>query len=471
MNTNRKIRWLIIGILMCSFSAAAFAQLAVGVSVNFGPPAIPVYSQPICPGPGYLWTPGYWAWDDDAGYYWVPGTWVLAPVGMLWTPGYWGWEEGLYRWHGGYWGPHVGFYGGIDYGFGYTGVGFFGGEWRGGSFFYNRSVMNVNVTRVTNVYERRVDVRNTSRVSYNGGAGGINARPTAEEERYSREPHREALAGQRQQERAASRNRALFASQNHGRPAIAATARPGEFNGRNVVRARAAGAPYQAPKVSPKQARESRGNEQRNVGNNRASEQRNANRTTEQRQANRTTEQRNNARNATDRNAERTNREQANRDVAHNNSHQQASQARADQKRQQQQAKTEQKQQQQTARQEQARQQQQQRQTARQEQQRQQQERQKQNARQEQERQKQQQKTARQEQARQQQQQKQNARQEQARQQQQQHQAARQEQARQQPAQRAQRSQPQQSKPTQQAQRRTQPEQKSNSRENHGPGR
>jgi WXXGXW repeat (2 copies) len=441
MNTNRKIRWLIIGILMCSFSAAAFAQIGIGFSVRFGPPAIPVYSQPICPGSGFLWTPGYWAWDDDAGYYWVPGTWVLAPVGMLWTPGYWGWEDGFYRWRGGYWGPHVGFYGGIDYGFGYTGVGFFGGEWRGGSFFYNRSVMNVNVTRVTNVYERRVEVRNPSRVSYNGGDGGINARPTAEEERYSREPHREALAGQRQQERAASRNRALFASQNHGRPAIAATARPGEFSGRNVVRAGAAGAPYRAPKVSPQQARASRGNggnEQRNVRNNRAVEQRNANRSTEQR---------NTARNTADQNASRSsNREQANRDVTRNNSRQQASQARADQKRQQQ-ARSEQKQQGQTARPEQARQQQQQQQG--------------QNARQQQQR---------QQQARQ-QQQRQNARQEQTRQQQQQHQAARQEQARQQPAQRAQRSQPQQSRPTQQAQRRPQPEQKSNGRENRGPGR
>jgi len=257
---------------MFSLSAASFAQIAVGISVRFGPPAIPVYAQPVCPGPGYLWTPGYWAWNDDGGYYWVPGTWVLAPVGMLWTPGYWGWEGGFYRWHAGYWGPHVGFYGGINYGFGYTGVGFFGGEWRGGAFFYNRAVVNVNITRVTNVYERTVIVNN-NHVSYNGGAGGLNARPTAEEERYSREPHREALADQMQHERAASQNRQLFASENHGRPAIAATGRAGEFNGRNVVAAREAGEPYRAPKMSPRDARasssENRGVEQRNGENNR----------------------------------------------------------------------------------------------------------------------------------------------------------------------------------------------------------
>ena len=78
-----------------------------------------------------MWTPGYWAYGDD-GYYWVPGAWVPAPYeGALWTPPYWGWSSGLYVFHGGYWGPHVGYYGGVNYGFGYMGIGFVGGMWRG----------------------------------------------------------------------------------------------------------------------------------------------------------------------------------------------------------------------------------------------------------------------------------------------------------------------------------------------------
>jgi hypothetical protein len=69
-------------------STASFAQ--VGVSIRIAPPPLPVYEQPICPGDGYIWTPGYWDWSDD--YYWVPGTWVIAPEpGFLWTPAYWGW--------------------------------------------------------------------------------------------------------------------------------------------------------------------------------------------------------------------------------------------------------------------------------------------------------------------------------------------------------------------------------------------
>jgi hypothetical protein len=255
MNRNRLVRWILFSILMLSFSAASYGQ--VFISVRIGPPALPVYEQPFCPGPGYIWTPGYWAWSDDDGYYWVPGTWVVAPVGLLWTPGYWGWNDGFYVFHRGYWGPHIGFYGGINYGFGYGGVGFVGGEWRGGTFFYNRSVTNVNVTNVTNVYNKTVIVNNTTvnRVSYNGGEGGISARPTHEEERAEHERHTEPLAEQSRHEHAASQNRENFARENHGRPAIAATAKPGEFSGRGVVKARAAGAPYHAPAMSPKEAR------------------------------------------------------------------------------------------------------------------------------------------------------------------------------------------------------------------------
>jgi len=259
MKKNFAVLSLLCSILMLSLIAALAAPAAaeVVISVRFGPPAIPVYAQPLCPGPGYFWTPGYWAWSDDAGYYWVPGTWVVAPVGMLWTPGYWGWNEGLYYWHAGYWGPHVGFYGGINYGFGYTGVGFFGGEWRGRNFYYNRSVTNVNIVNVTNVYNKTVIVNNrtVNRVSYNGGPGGIVARPRPEEIRAERDPHRFALPVQTEHQNMASRDRQFFASENHGRPAVAATMKPAVFTGRDVVAAREAGAAYHAPAMSPREAR------------------------------------------------------------------------------------------------------------------------------------------------------------------------------------------------------------------------
>jgi hypothetical protein len=131
----RTIRFL-LALLILAIPATSFGQ--IGVSIAIGPPALPVYDQPVCPGDGYLWTPGYWAYDDSiSDYYWVPGTWVMAPEeGFLWTPGYWGWGNGGYFFNEGYWGLNVGFYGGINYGFGYFGDGYGGGRWDHGHFFY-----------------------------------------------------------------------------------------------------------------------------------------------------------------------------------------------------------------------------------------------------------------------------------------------------------------------------------------------
>src|SRR6266404_2095094 len=164
MRIARLICSLLIAVGSLAIPAQSRAQVAVGISVQFGPPALPVYEQPLCPGDGYIWTPGYWAWDpQDEDYYWIPGTWVEAPeVGFLWTPGYWGWERGAFFFHEGYWGPHVGWYGGIRYGFGYFGHGYEGGRWDHDRFYYNRSVTNVNITEVHNVYNTTIINRNAT---------------------------------------------------------------------------------------------------------------------------------------------------------------------------------------------------------------------------------------------------------------------------------------------------------------------
>lgn len=213
---------LLLALAACVLPVKSFAGILVSVAIP--PPALPVYPQPVCPGYGYMWTPGYWGYGT-AGYYWVPGVWVHPPaVGVLWTPGYWGYGGGLYAWHAGYWGPHVGFYGGINYGFGYGGIGFGGGYWRGGSFFYNRSVMNVNTTIIHNTYNRTV-INNTTvnnRTSFNGGAGGIRATPTAAELQASREQHFQATSSQMAHEQTASQSRAQLYAANHGQPAVMA---------------------------------------------------------------------------------------------------------------------------------------------------------------------------------------------------------------------------------------------------------
>lgn len=212
-----------LAIALASFAAAQASQAGIAVSITIAPPVLPVYVQPPCLVAGYLWTPGYWAWGV-AGYYWVPGVWVAPPrPGLLWTPGYWGLVGSVYGWHAGYWGPHVGFYGGVNYGFGYAGVGFVGGVWAGNVFRYNTAVLNVNTAVVRNVYVDRTVIPNTvvNRVSFNG-PGGIAARPTPLEQSYAREQHFQPTSAQFSHEQMASRDRAQLASVNHGRPATTA---------------------------------------------------------------------------------------------------------------------------------------------------------------------------------------------------------------------------------------------------------
>ena len=223
-------RILLAAILFAAMPMPAPAQVAVGITVDFGPPAIPVYVQPAAPAPNMIWTPGYWSWGPG-GYYWVPGVWVYAPApGYLWTPGYWGWRTGYYSWHPGYWATQVGFYGGINYGFGYFGAGYVGGGWYGNVFRYNTAVTNVNTTVIRNVYvDRTVIVNNNvnvTRVSYNGGPGGIVARPSADELAVQRGYHYQATAVQTQHQRVASGDRTGLATVNSGHPATPAVPAP-----------------------------------------------------------------------------------------------------------------------------------------------------------------------------------------------------------------------------------------------------
>jgi hypothetical protein len=162
-------------------SLPAMSSAGISLSIRIAPPALEVYTQPQCPTDGFLWTPGYWGYRGG-GYYWIPGAWVAPPqAGFLWTPGYWGYAGGLYSFNAGYWGPTVGFYGGVNYGFGYGGTGYNGGRWQGGHFAYNTAVSRVNTSVIHNTYSQNVGNGSNNRTSFNGGPGGIGARPSAAE--------------------------------------------------------------------------------------------------------------------------------------------------------------------------------------------------------------------------------------------------------------------------------------------------
>ncbi len=246
MRIVTRLCFLLLGFALLCIACTSDAQEII---VNFAPPALPVYDQPVPPEEGYLWTPGYWAFDNGFGdYYWVPGTWVQAPEqGLFWTPPYWGWAGNGYQYYPGYWAPQVGYYGGINYGYGYYGHGYEGGRWDNGRFYYNRAVNNINAENFHDVYDSKVNERRDDHVSYNGGEGGIQDHPTSEEERVTHDRHIAPVQAQTRQAQEARGNQQLRASVNQGRPPIAATPKAGGFTEHGVVPAKEAGGAYHPP--------------------------------------------------------------------------------------------------------------------------------------------------------------------------------------------------------------------------------
>jgi hypothetical protein len=106
----------------------------------------------------------------------------------------------------------------------------------------------------------------TNRVSFNGGPHGVNARPTSSQLSAAQQRHVPMTSEQLQHQRAASANRTMLASLNHGRPDVAASTRPEPLGNRpaaphnraaNTERPAAskpAARPVPAPKSAPSRA-------------------------------------------------------------------------------------------------------------------------------------------------------------------------------------------------------------------------
>ncbi|WP_051748298.1 YXWGXW repeat-containing protein [Nevskia soli] len=240
-----KLGSLALALALFAAPGASFAQ--IGISITIAPPELQDYEQPVMPGDGYIWTPGYWAYGDE-GYYWVAGAWVMPPSeGVLWTPGYWVWNDGAYAWNRGYWGPHIGFYGGVNYGHGYGGRGYDGGRWNNGRFDNNRAVNNIGNGNVHNTYNERVNNSTVNRVSFNGGSRGTHAAPSGEERSMAQEHHVDATAEQSRHEQEARGNHGGKEGANHERPADAGGGRPEARGPAAMQRPTAVARPQAAP--------------------------------------------------------------------------------------------------------------------------------------------------------------------------------------------------------------------------------
>lgn len=76
----------------------------VAVDLDFGPPPARVEVVPA-PRAGYVWSSGYWGWQEHR-HIWVPGAWIVARPSYDWVAQRW--EHGDRGWHfqPGYWSPH-----------------------------------------------------------------------------------------------------------------------------------------------------------------------------------------------------------------------------------------------------------------------------------------------------------------------------------------------------------------------------
>jgi hypothetical protein len=55
------------------------------------------------PGPGYVWTDGYWDWRGGR-WFWVDGRWMRPPHRhSVWVPGSWYESHHEWRFRRGYW--------------------------------------------------------------------------------------------------------------------------------------------------------------------------------------------------------------------------------------------------------------------------------------------------------------------------------------------------------------------------------
>jgi hypothetical protein len=88
--------FVVAGVLMSGCAAR------VGV-VGFAPPAPRYAVMGVAPGPGYVWTEGFYDYRGG-GYAWVPGRWQRPPRrNAVWVPGSWAHNGRGYEFHRGYW--------------------------------------------------------------------------------------------------------------------------------------------------------------------------------------------------------------------------------------------------------------------------------------------------------------------------------------------------------------------------------
>ena len=196
---TRSLTAIIATILIAGVPLAAPGQFSIGVGFTVGspPPPIPDYISRLLLATD---TSGRRATGHGVR---MATTGCLArglshlTMPALWTPGYWGFYGGRYLFYPGHWGLHIGFYGGINYGFGYPETGFYGGAWNNGRFAYNTAYTNVNKTVITIPTTRPSSITATSATTARTSATTAARAASMPSRRSSRSPHARAAVRRR----------------------------------------------------------------------------------------------------------------------------------------------------------------------------------------------------------------------------------------------------------------------------------
>ena len=101
MKSIKVLRNFFIPFLLAAgvFGAPAYAQ--INIYVGTPPPALQQEIVPVI-APGYIWAPGYWAWNGDR-HIWVRGRTLHQREGYRWKSDRWDERGGHYYHTAGYW--------------------------------------------------------------------------------------------------------------------------------------------------------------------------------------------------------------------------------------------------------------------------------------------------------------------------------------------------------------------------------
>ena len=92
-----------LGLGASAYAPDAAARTQISVGINVAPPA-PRYEVVPPPRVGYVWAPGYWAWDSGHHHHiWRKGHYIHERHGERWVADRWSEHEGRYRYEPGRW--------------------------------------------------------------------------------------------------------------------------------------------------------------------------------------------------------------------------------------------------------------------------------------------------------------------------------------------------------------------------------